>query len=189
MDIPKEEVEHQISVLYETINALSQKNSLTLMNLSNQTLHCSVNYQNQGSLDIAVILYTLSKIIERKDYEKIKRWDTLVDKISALFNLTIIALKQNNQEKYEEYLAKVRVMLTNTPNKELKRYLSEVMKKASINKASRIYEHGLSLEKSAKISGLTQWELSEYANQRKPEIQPRQLNEKQRAKIALEFFS
>ena len=44
----------------------------------------------------------------------------------------------------------------------LKNFIEEVFRKAQINKASRIYEHGISMEKTAKILGISLWELSEY---------------------------
>jgi len=44
----------------------------------------------------------------------------------------------------------------------LKIYIKDVFRKAQINKASRIYEHGISMEKTAKILGISVWELSEY---------------------------
>ncbi|MEM2462826.1 MAG: hypothetical protein QXD71_01515, partial [Candidatus Pacearchaeota archaeon] len=34
--------------------------------------------------------------------------------------------------------------------------------KAAINKASRIYEHGISRAETARLLGITQWELAEY---------------------------
>ena len=32
-----------------------------------------------------------------------------------------------------------------------------------INKASRIYEHGISMQRTAELLGISEWELSEYA--------------------------
>ena len=43
----------------------------------------------------------------------------------------------------------------------LKEYIQEVFRKAYINKASRIYEHGISRAETAGLLGVTQWELAE----------------------------
>jgi predicted transcriptional regulator len=42
-------------------------------------------------------------------------------------------------------------------------YIRDVFYKASINKASKIYEHGISRAETANILGITQWELAGYA--------------------------
>ena len=73
----------------------------------------------------------------------------------------------------------------------LRKYIGEVFRKASINKASRIYEHGISMEKTAKLLGVTLFELAEYAGQGKyadvPETKTTDVNS--RIKIAMEMFS
>ena len=72
----------------------------------------------------------------------------------------------------------------------LKQYIQDVFKKAAINKGSKIYEHGLSLEHTAKLLGTSQWELSEYIGQKHFDVQQVQtIDIKERAKMALEFFS
>ncbi|MCX8194418.1 MAG: hypothetical protein N3G19_03635, partial [Candidatus Pacearchaeota archaeon] len=44
----------------------------------------------------------------------------------------------------------------------LKIYIQDVFRKAQINKASRLYEHGISAAETAELLGITQFELSEY---------------------------
>ena len=44
----------------------------------------------------------------------------------------------------------------------LKTYIQEVFKSAEINKASRLHEHGLSMEQTAKLLGVNRFELAEY---------------------------
>ena len=41
--------------------------------------------------------------------------------------------------------------------------MKDVFTLAKINKASKIYDHGISMEKTAKILGITLWELAEYS--------------------------
>ena len=61
MFIEREEVEHQINVLRGAKEALLEKNSLILTELSDQTLHCATKYQNSGSMTMAVVLYSLKR--------------------------------------------------------------------------------------------------------------------------------
>jgi len=81
-----------------------------------------------------------------------------------------------------------KAIVSASPN--LKNYIEEILKKSSINRANKLYEHGISLGQTAKLLGLTQWEISEYAGQSKTdEYVSSLLSAKQRAKMAMEFFS
>ena len=71
----EKEVPHAIEVLKEAREALAANDSLKLKELSNQTIHCAAFFQDEGSLISAVLIYTLSKIIERKLYLNIKHWE------------------------------------------------------------------------------------------------------------------
>lgn len=185
-----EEVGHVKEVLEETRLALKQNDSIKLKELSNQTIHAASIYQDTDSISIAIITYSLSKILERKDGMRIKNWNKLMKKIDAFLSLAIKALKENNMGAFGNHLGMIRRSIESiSPN--LKSQIEEVMRKASINKASRIYEHGISLGQTASLLGLTQWELSQYTGQTKisDDNYNRTIDTKKRAKMALEFFS
>jgi hypothetical protein len=190
MYLPKEEIEHQISVLQKTKQALSNKNLFLLKELSNQTINTAAAHQDSASVTIAVIIYTLSKLVEREDYKKISSWDKFVKKFNSILNLAIKALNDEKDEAYGKYINKARQVIE-SQSIALKPYILDVLKKASINKASKIYEHGVSLEQTSRLLGITQWELSDYIGGKDlADIKQNQtLNIKQRAKMALEFFS
>lgn len=185
-----EEVGHLINVLEETKEAIDKEDVLKLGELSNQTIHSASTNQDTGSITIAVIVYALSKIIERKDTLKIKNWNTFIKKIGGVFTLAIKALKEDKIDKYEKYMEMTRRAITST-SLNIKPYIQDVMRKASINKASKIYEHGISLGQTAEILGITEWELSEYSGQTRVADVPFNMSwdVAKRAKMALEFFS
>lgn len=185
-----DESEHIIEVLSNTKESLKNYDSNKLRDLSNQTIHHASIHQDIGCVSLAVIVYSLSKLIERRDYARIKRWGPFVKKISSFIDLAIKSVHEDDQEKFEEYLERARKTLTSISGN-LKPYIQEVMRKASINKASKIYEHGISLGRTAKILGITQWELVEYAGQRQVNYNPfkEAIDIRTRAKTALEFFS
>jgi len=182
-----EESLHTIQVLESTEESLRNEDSVSLKNLSNQTIHSACAIQDPGSLTIAVLVYSLSKIVERKESIKIKNWDEFVRRINSFFDLAIKALKDNRNDKYESYLIMARNSLTSI-SVNLKPYIQEVLRKASINKASKLYEHGISLGKTALLLGVSQWELADYTGQREQEDSDT-MDTKKRAKMALEFFS
>ncbi len=184
----KKESEHVAGVLQQVQTALKSKDSMSLKELSNNTLHSASAQQDSASITIAVIVYTLSKLVEREDYKKMRNWEMFVQKFNALFDLAIKSLKEEKTKEYENYVLKARVLLESHAVS-LKEYIQDVLKKASINKASKIYEHGISLEQTAKLLGVTQWELSDYIGQKTLDMkQDRTIDVKKRAKMALEFF-
>ncbi|MBU0466357.1 MAG: hypothetical protein KKD94_04115 [Nanoarchaeota archaeon] len=190
MQLPKEEILHQTSVLEQTRSALLNKNTIQLKDLSNKTINTASSQQDSASITIAVIIYTLSKLVERADYNKIKNWDNFVKKFNSFLDLAVKALNDKKQEAYEKHIQKARQILE-SQSITLKPYIQDVLKKASINKGSKIYEHGISLEQTSKLLGITQWELSNYIGSRTlADIKQNQtINVKERAKMAMEFFS
>ncbi len=190
MDIPKKECVHVAQVLEKAKSALSNKKALELKELSNQTIHSACSHQDAESIIIATMLYALGKIIEREDYKKIREWDSFVKKFNAVLDLAISSLNEQNQTLYQKYITQARQLIT-SESVNLKQYIEDVLKKASLNKGSKIYEHGVSREQAAKLLGVSQWELSPYIGQSsKPEQKQEQtIDVKQRAKMALEFFS
>ena len=185
-----EEVEHLVEVLTKTKKALETNDSPSLNELSNQTIHSASYIQDPGSIAIAVIIYSLSKLIERGDNNKIKRWPLFVKKTNSYFELAIVALNSGNFSVYETYLEKIRGNIE-AISVNLRPYIEEVLRKAAINKASKIYEHGISQGQTSRLLGISQWELSEYLGQKSIEIKDFEnpLSVKKRAQMALEFFS
>lgn len=184
------EAKHISEVLQMTLDSIKDKDADKLRELSNQTIHNASIYQDPGNISVAVLVYAIAKLIERKDYEHIKNWSKFTKKINLYFTLAISALKKDNFNKYENYLQDARKSIS-IVQVNLKPYIQEVLRKASINKASRIYEHGVSLGRTSEILGITEWELSEYSGQtRIADIHYNiSFDVEKRARMALEFFS
>lgn len=159
-----EEVEHVISILESAKQAVQENDAAKLRDLSNQTIHSASVHQDTGNISLAVIIYTLSKILERKDNLRISNFEIFSKKLNGFLTLAVTALLEKRDDVYLEHLERVRKTI-NSISINLKPYVEEVMRKASINKASKIYEHGISMGQTAKLLGITQWDLSEYAGQ------------------------
>ncbi len=189
MDLTKEECENAAHVLEHAAHSLLSKDASELKELSDMTIHSSCSFQNEGSITSSVLIYALSKLIERQDYKKITSWDSLSKKIASSLRLAKKALEDKNQEAYEFHLQNARKTLSGISN--LKPYIEEVLRKASINKGGKIYEHGISIERTSQLLGITQWELSEYAGEKNlgdaKYSSPSDI--RKRAQMALEFFS
>jgi hypothetical protein len=185
----EEESPHIINILRQAVVALKNENAVELKELSNQTIHCASCMQDSGSITIAVLNYALGKILERNQHIRIKTWPAIVKKISLFYEIAAKSLEREDVADYERSIIEARRVLTGISD--VKQAVKEVLRKASINKASRMYEHGISLGQTANLLGVTQWELSEYAAQSITGEGKftRTVDAVQRAKMALEFFS
>jgi hypothetical protein len=158
------EKEHVIDVLEKAEKAIKQGDVIELKNLSDKTIHSASIYQDPDNVAVAVVLYALSKIIERERYQEYKDWDIFQKAYEVSIKRAIIALKKDDIEEYRQHIAEIRKAVK-TLGGNFKKHMELVFRKAQINKASRLYEHGLSAEKTAKILGITLWELNQYVGQ------------------------
>ncbi|MEK6850569.1 MAG: hypothetical protein AABX85_03265, partial [Nanoarchaeota archaeon] len=82
-----DEIPHLIEVLKNTKESLKSYDTNRLKDLSNQTIHHASTHQDVGCVSLAVLIYTLSKLIERGDYKRIKNWDKSMKKLGSFFDL------------------------------------------------------------------------------------------------------
>lgn len=191
MQMEKKEREQIAHVLYESKNALLAKDAIKLKQLSDHTIHDSCHYQDIGNITLAIMLYALSKIIEREDYKKISKWNNLVKRLSKELELAGKAVIEQDSNAYQEHVKKARQAME-SQSVQIKPYIQSILEKAAINKGFKLYQHGLSMEKTSNLLGISQWELSTYIAQKQQEYEVKQdqtLDVKKRARMALEFFS
>jgi hypothetical protein len=185
-----EERGHVLRLLGKTKEAIRKEDVIKLKNLSNQTIHSASIHQDADSITLAVIIYSLSKILERTSYQKYPDWKKFIKHITQHIDNAIYHLKQDKQDRFKKELQGISKDISKLSG-DFKRHVRFVFEKARINKASRIYEHGISMEKTSKLLGITIWELAEYAG--KTGIPDINLNVtkpiKQRIKLAMELFS
>ena len=182
------EKSHVIKVLENVKKAISQRDVLTLKSLSNQTIHSASVHQDTDSIAIAVIIYSLSKIIERENKIGNKECSRFCKNALNFFGSAIKSLKENNEDNFRDNLEKIRRVVNKFPVN-FKKDVGEVFRKASINKAAKIYEHGISMEQTADLLGLTLFELATYSGQNVSGFENSKTESvKKRIKIAMDFF-
>ena len=74
-------------------------------------------------------------------------------------------LAKKDEVRFRKEVELNRKLIRNLGGK-LRYYIKDVIARAKLNKASRLYEKGISLEKTAKALGISLWELSEYMGSR-----------------------
>ncbi len=157
-----EEEQHILNILVKSKEALEKRDYIRIKNLSNNVIHHASIHQDPNVVSVAVIIYALSKLIERESYKKEKNWLKFYKNYCQNINDMIMALKNKDIEAFNYEVSSNRRLVEEVSGK-LKVYINDVFRRAQINKASRIYEHGISMEKTAKILGISLWELLEYA--------------------------
>lgn len=183
------ERENVLRILKETKTGLKTGDSVKLKELSNQTIHTASIAQDADNVAVAVVVYSLSKIIERKDYRKYPGWGKFYKLCVDSIDKSIVAVSKDDDKKLRENLRLIRQAIGKLSGK-LKVYIQEVFRRASINKASRIYEHGISMERTARLLGISMFELSEYAGQTGISDVPlaKTKDVQERIKLAVEMF-
>ena len=183
------EKENILSIFQETKVAILRGDPSRIKNLSNRTTNSASLTHDPDNIAAAVIIYSISKIIERTDYQKIPEWDKFYKSYLNSIDKIIEAIKKEN---YEAYRKEIRIMRSGISkfSGELEKSIQEVFRKASINKASKIYEHGISMEKTANLLGITLFELASYAGERGISDAPGKQNVdvRTRIKFAEEMF-
>jgi len=149
-------------ILTSTIKAIGEKDIFALKELSNRTVHSASIFQDTDSISTAVIVYSLAKIYERSKYGTYKDWNLFDKSVSLNLKNAVSSLKQDKTGDFRENLQNI-INSIKKLSSHLRIYIEEVFRKARINKASRLYEHGISFEQTARLFGISIFELAEYA--------------------------
>ena len=178
-----------LRIFQETKEAVLRGDAAKIKNLSNQTTNTTSLTHDPDNIVVAVIIYSLSKIIEREDYKQLPGWNKFYNIYINSIDKIIEALKRKDDEAFREDIKIIRGAIDKLSGK-LKSHIQDVFRKASINKASRIYEHGISMEKTANLLGITLFELAGYAGEKEASDIPesKTINVKARIKLAMEMF-
>jgi len=145
-----------IDVITKAIDILQNNKDITLLKeLSTHVTHDSAIFQDSDAITIAIIIYSLSKVIERGMNQKTKR--TIISEL-------VSAKKDLSEDKYNSYRNRIDRIVKQIRNidQKMRMYLQDVLRQAAIKKGSNIYAHGVSLSRVAEILGLSQWDLMSY---------------------------
>jgi len=178
-----------LRILKETKEAMKKGDTVTIKNLSNQTINTASLTQDPDNVAVAVIIYSLGKVIERHQYQEFKGWDKFYEVVISSINHSIKDLESEGGLHVGDDLGTITKEIEKLSGA-LKKYIQDVFWKGRINKASRIYEHGISMEKTAKLLGITMYELASYAGQARIDDVPLEntMDVRKRVKTAMEMF-
>jgi len=149
-----------ISILRKALHLLKKDEIAALDELSNHTIHNASIFQDEDSILLAVVVYSLAKIVHRSESNP-EFWKKICKKIEADLEEARFFLEEDNEESYKRVVTNMLKNIGEVDDK-LKLYVEDVFKKAKIVKGSKLYEHGVSIERSAELLGISQWELMSY---------------------------
>jgi hypothetical protein len=184
-----QEADNVLRILRETKVALEKNDSFTLRGLSNQTINTASLAQDPDNIAVAVLVYSLSKIVERLDYRQLPGWKKFYSNTLLYLDKSIKDIENKDYNRFREDFKSIRGSIENLSGK-LKKYVKEVFRTADISKASRIYEHGISMEQTASLLGVSLYELAEYAGKTGiPDVPENYTKDtKSRIKLAMGMF-
>jgi len=145
-----------LGVLQEVIEALKKEDYSALPELSNHTIHDASIFQEEDPLTLAILIYALSKCIQRC-IERNQPCPVVAPSLQKAYD----ALFNDDDNAYRAVVKNL-LREIGEMDAQLKMYIQEVIDKAKIKKASKLHEHGISIARTAELLGLSQWELQNY---------------------------
>lgn len=144
-----------LSVLNTASKRIRVNDFATLKDLSNMTIHNASIFQDSDSISAAVIMYALSKIVDRT------KEPTILNRLLAQVDKCAVLLERNKLEAYRNSVRSIFKMIAGYDDK-FKLYIDEVLEKSQVKKGSMLHEHGISVARTANLLGVGQWELMSY---------------------------
>jgi len=183
------EVDNVLRIFKETKEAFDTGNIVKMKHLSDQTIHTAAITQDGDNVIVAVLVYTISKVLEREHYRGMEGWGAFYKNLIRNLDVSIKSLEKKDIEKFRDAIGGIRNFL-NEMDEDLGIYIKDVFYKAGVNKAFKLYEHGLSSEQTAKLLGVSLWDLSSYIGQStiSEAFASETLPIAERIKIAEDFF-
>lgn len=155
IDLVKKDIIAVLTKLTEILKLKEEADIAQIRELSNHVIHNASVFQDEDSVSVAIMIYSLSKIIERNQ----KNID--YGKISIMLGSCILSLQNNDEENFRKSVKEI-FNFIRTMDEKLKLYIHEVINHAQIKKGCKLCEHGVSIARSAEVLGISQWELMNY---------------------------
>ncbi|RMD58450.1 hypothetical protein D6825_00805 [Candidatus Woesearchaeota archaeon] len=145
-----------LRVLRQSLKAVSDRDVARLSAISNETIHDASIYQDEDSLTIAILMYSIAKVFARC-IEKGRTCPLIEDQISLAMEMLEADDINGYRSAVKEVLSRISALDTR-----LRMYVQEVIDQAKMKKAGKLHEHGISVARTAELLGLSQWEVQQY---------------------------
>ncbi len=152
-DIIKRDIIEVLSDLTVILRVREEKGLGNVKELSNHVVHNASIFQDEDSVSVAVLIYSISKVLERGNLN--------YDKILGMINQSLIFIKSNQDDQFRKSIREIFNYIRTLDNK-MRMYIYEVINQAQIKKGCKLCEHGISVARAAEVLGISRWELMHY---------------------------
>lgn len=142
-----------IAIIDDAVKLIRSGNPYDLKELSDHTIHNASIFQDEYSVTIAVIIYSLSKILSKNIKSR--------GKFAGLMQRARKAMEADDLKGYKSATSLIMDLISKLDSR-FGKFVDDVISQAQIRKASKIYDHGISLGQTADMLGTSQWELMQY---------------------------
>ena len=142
-----------LAILAEIEHAIDVHDISRLKPISNHTIHNASIFQDNDSVMMAIITYSLYKVLN------LQALSTTV--VRQHLKSMQDALAESNLPRYNHETKKMLALISKADSK-MKLYIDHVIEQAEVKKGSKLYEHGISASTAASIMGISVWELMNY---------------------------
>ena len=154
-EIIKKDILSVLSDLVKILKSREESDVVMVKALSNHTIHNASVFQDEDSVSVAILTYSLSKIIERRQ----KELD--YGSVIGMIGECISNLNSNEDELFRKSIKNI-FNFIRTIDEKLRLYISEVITQARIKKGCKLCEHVVSIARASEVLGISQWELMHY---------------------------
>ncbi|MEK6974459.1 MAG: hypothetical protein AABW41_04460 [Nanoarchaeota archaeon] len=178
-----------VRLLKKTYYYFRKKDIKKLRALSDHVIEDASIYQEDYIISLAIILYTLSKILEKGDYENNPGWNSFYKNSMNNIKKLIYHITKSKFDDYSDILKRLLADIKNL-DKEVPMYIEELLNSSRIKKGSSVYSYGISLGRAAELLGISKWELMNYiGNLETTSEHLRKINAIQRYQTAKKVFN
>src|SRR4030043_121646 len=112
-----QEPDNVLRILKETKAALERNDSFSIRSLSNQTINTASLAQDPDNIAVAVIVYSLSKIVERLDYRHLPGWKKFYSNVLLYLDKSIKDIEKKEYKKFRDDFKMIRGSIENLSGK------------------------------------------------------------------------
>ncbi|MDD5178229.1 MAG: hypothetical protein PHT54_03030 [Candidatus Nanoarchaeia archaeon] len=150
-----------INLINEALSAISKKDITLLKEISDHTIHNSATSQDDASISIAVVVYSLYKIFNNPSLTHSKKWERFSKDLVLYLGKAKEGLERDDLSKYNSSISLILKSMSKIES-QLGQYIFSVINSAKVKKGTKLYEHGISASRAAQILGISSWDLMSY---------------------------
>ncbi len=151
-----------LDVLKNSLKAIKENNLPFLREQSFRTVHNSSIYQDEYSISISVVIYSIFKVLEKSRSEGYSKLESVLGSLSDDLKKAIIALEKDEPNKYSASLKHI-INTLKKIDKNVGMHIDDVVRSTRVKKASNIHRHGLSVGRATELLGISKWDLMSYS--------------------------